>query len=199
MILRTTLLVLFVPSLALADVLPDFEEPDCDPGYVVTYTHGGPQCVRPSCRTDADCPPGLGLVCPPGYCFRWVEDRECLEREGLGRRDRTFESRNAFEPPPPCPPLQERDGPETCLTASDCGEGLNCSPRSCRPGPNAMAASMTAMSAMTDMSNSEMSSSEMSSSGTEQGSDDEPTGCALGGTPSALGLWLLPLVFRRRR
>ena len=181
-----------VPS-ARADVLPDFEEPDCEPGYVVSYGHEGVHCVRPSCSRDSDCPPDLGLVCPPGHCFRYVEDRECLEREGLGQRDRDLPSRNAFEPPPPCPPLQERAGPATCQTASDCGEGLNCSPRTCQPGPNAMSG-MSRMSSMSSTSMSEASAMNRPATST----DDDAGGCAVGGS-SAGALFVFVLWALRSR
>lgn len=72
-------LALGVASAARADAVPDLPEPRCEPGFVVGIDHSGPRCVRPSCRSDADCP--SDLRCTPRRCLERVLDARCVEEQ----------------------------------------------------------------------------------------------------------------------
>lgn len=188
-------------SLAAADVLPPLPEPTCDPGYVVEWDHGGRRCARPSCQVTSDCPDGW--TCPEGHCFRYVPDQPCLDllEDDRGARGLPTEvSRNAFEPPPPCPPLHERTG-GTCSTSSECDEG-RCSHRRCVPPASAtmsasMSSEMTEMTAMTEGTGT--TETAMTETATNASSDDDASGCSVAQGNTPLGVLLGILVVARRR
>lgn len=100
---------LFAPCAARADAVPDMPPPRCDPGFVVAMTHGGPECARPTCRDDAECP--SGLRCTPRRCIERTRDERCDEAE---------RSSEAKGPPDPC---------ESYLEGGACDEAHPC------PGP----------------------------------------------------------------
>jgi len=115
---RTLILfvVLTVAATARADeVMPP---PDrCPEGCEGVTSHSGPQCVRPVCRTDADCDHGT-------QC-----QRRCIQWSTYGAAG-LIEGPPKPEPPGPDTPYAIDHGScghgETCPPGSQCAESARC-------------------------------------------------------------------------
>lgn len=175
------LAVALLASPALADRITGAPPTDCPAGSYPHVDHGGPHCAFVRCSSDAD-------------CAQWDPELSCGPQASicvLIDEFNTYARR---------PAQRERAG-SACVDGA-CAEGECRTDRFCVRGASTDSASME--STMTESSEASMeassteTSAEPSTTDTQSASQEEESGCSVGGAASLPSLFLLVFLRRRR-